>query len=40
MARKAGAMLVIDNDAHSPSDFVGSEKHAKLCLEQVSAMMK
>ena len=32
MAGKAGANLVIDNDAHSPSDFVGSEKAFKIML--------
>ena len=32
MARKAGAELVIDNDAHGPSDFVGSEKACKIML--------
>ncbi len=32
MARKAGAKLVIDNDAHSPSDFIGSEKACKIML--------
>ena len=32
MAGKTGANLVIDNDAHSPSDFVGSEKAFKIML--------
>lgn len=32
MARKAGANMVIDNDAHTPSDFVGSEKAYKIML--------
>lgn len=32
MARKAGAKLVIDNDAHEPSDFVGYEKACKIML--------
>lgn len=32
MARKAGAKLVIDNDAHEPGDFVGYEKACKIML--------
>ncbi len=32
MARRAGAELVIDNDAHEPSDFVGYEKARKIML--------
>lgn len=32
MARKAGAKLVIDNDAHGPSDFVGTDKACKIML--------
>ena len=32
MARKTGANLVIDNDAHEPGDFVGYEKACKIML--------
>lgn len=32
MARKTGAKLVIDNDAHEPGDFVGYEKACKIML--------
>lgn len=32
MARKTGAKLVIDNDAHEPGDFVGYEKAYKIML--------
>ncbi len=32
MARKAGANLVIDNDAHGPSDFVSSKKAIQIML--------
>lgn len=32
MSRKAGAKMVIDNDAHAPSDFVGYEKAYKIML--------
>ncbi len=32
MARKSGAKMVIDNDAHIPSDFIGYEKAYKIML--------
>jgi histidinol phosphatase-like PHP family hydrolase len=32
MARKLGAKLVLDNDAHSPADFVGKEMAIKIAL--------
>jgi histidinol phosphatase-like PHP family hydrolase len=32
LAREAGAMLVIDNDAHEPGDFVSREMRRKIAL--------
>jgi len=32
MARKSGAMLVINNDAHLPADYVGYEMAKQIML--------